>query len=222
MAWVVLVMKVVGHASVSVTVKSPERLKALQASLKALADRRVLVGFPRATNKREGNEPINNAELGYIHNYGAPEAHIPQREFMRPGFQAVLSEVIDLYKSAAKAACRNESVVMSGASFAELDKYLHRIGLRLQASIKQTIRAGLSPELAAATVAARIARRKSKKWRRQRQIMVDANVAAGKAPGAGIFTPLIDTAAMLNSITYVIRKPKATNDLILGPTPGRK
>jgi hypothetical protein len=65
---------------------------------------------------------------------------------------------------------------------------------------------GIPPPLAAGTVERRIGRRKSKKWRADRRALVAANVDAGLAPGAGLFTPLIDSAQLLKSVSYVLRK----------------
>lgn len=206
-------MRVKFNARVTVT---KDKLGALADALEAASGRRVLVGFPKATSTREDGAEVNNAGLGYIHNYGAPEANIPQREFMMPAFQSVKQNNIDTIQAALKA------MIAPGTTNAlvALDRYLHKVGLQTQAAIKLTIRAGLQPELAEATVRARIARRKSKPWKATRTAQVDANIAAGLAPGAGLFTPLIDTARMLNSITYVIRKGGSDKDVVVGPTRG--
>lgn len=218
LAGMVFIVRVVTRIRTTIKV---DKIKDLAASIAALSDRRVMVGFPKETSERGEGDEISNAELGYIHNYGAPEANIPQREFMEPGIASIQDALIEGLKQAAIAALTSDVPVSRNAGIPALDKWLHRIGLQAQAAIKNTIRAGLSPELAEATVAARIARRKSKAWRRKRWDMVNANIAAGKAPGAGIFTPLIDTAAMLNAITYVIRIPSTDTTLLIGPTPGR-
>lgn len=219
LAGMVLIVRV--NVKAFATVKG-DKLKDLAASIEALADRRVMVGFPQETTERSDDDGPTNAELAYIHNFGAPEAHIPQREFMAPGIKSVQDELIDMLKDMALATLQTDIPILRGSSTPVLDRWLNRIGLKVQNAIKATIRAGLSPPLAPATVEARIARRKSKAWRAKRRSLVAANVAAGKAPGEGIFTPLIDTAAMINSCTYVIRIPSTNRTLAIGPTPGRK
>lgn len=206
-------MKVRLTAQVTVT---KDKLAILAKALAAASGRRVLIGFPRATATREQGSEVNNAELGYIHNYGAPEQNIPQREFMDPAFKSVLDKNISTLGAGLKA------MLAPGTTNAleALDRYLHKVGLQTQAAIKATIRAGLDPELAESTVRARIARRKSKPWKTKRTAAVDANIAAGLAPGAGLFTPLIDTSRMLNAVTYVIRRPHSDTDVIVGPTSG--
>lgn len=206
-------MRVKFNAQVTIT---KDKLGTLAQALEAASGRRVLIGFPKATASREDGSEINNAELGYIHNYGAPEQNIPQREFMAPAFQSVMQENIDTIQAALKA------MIAPGTTnaIASLDRYLNKVGLQTMAAIKLTIRAGLSPELAEATVRARIARRKSKPWKAKRTAQVDANIAAGLAPGANLFTPLIDTAKMINSVTYVIRKGGSDKDVVVGPTRG--
>lgn len=185
-----------------------DKMPQLQKLIKETADLRVLVGVPADKASRPG-EKLNNAEIAYIHNFGAPDANIPQREFMAPGVKAVLPAITDRLRAAAKAALDGKT-----------DKYvqgLHAVGLLVQASIKKTIVANIPPPLAASTVAVRIARRKSATWRNKRRALVAANIAAGKPPGAGIFTALIDTGALLNSITYVIRPISTGKDIAKGP-----
>lgn len=55
--------------------------------LESLSKQEVVVGIPASKNKNhvsdENNEVITLAELGSIHEYGAPGAGIPQRSFLR-------------------------------------------------------------------------------------------------------------------------------------------
>jgi hypothetical protein len=185
-----------------------DKVPQLEKLIRDAADLRVLVGVPADKASRPG-EPINNAEIAYIHNFGAPDANIPQREFMAPGVEAVLPAITDRLRASAASALNGDT--------AKLEQGLHGVGLIVQASIKKTIVANIPPPLAPSTVAARIARRKSATWRNKRKALVAANVAAGKPPGAGIFTALIDTGALLNSITYVIRRVSTRKDIAKGP-----
>jgi hypothetical protein len=82
--------------------------------------------------------------------------------------------------------------------------------------VRKKIVGGIPPPLAESTVRARIRRRKSKAWRAKRTAEVEANLAAGAAAGAGIFTPLIDTSNLLGAITYVVRSKLSGRDVKVG------
>lgn len=192
MAGMVFVMKI------GVTVRV-DRTKELAANIAKLPELRVLVGFPRETAPRKG-EPITNAELGYIHNYGSASQRIPPRPALVPGVEAALPAIERQLQLAAVAAVTGRDPLVS----------FHAAGLLAQASIKSVIRAGIPPPLAPRTVQQRIARRADPSWRAKKQAAVDANVAAGRPPGAGLFTPLIDTGSFINAVNYVIRKKDRT------------
>lgn len=192
-----------------VTVKiNKELLAGLESSIAKLADRRVLVGVPKETAARQG-DPVNNAMLAYIHNVGDPAGNIPARPSFVPGVEAALPEIVDALRKAAEAA-----VKPNGSD--QLDKRLASVGMIAVASIRQIIRSNIAPPLALATIKARIARRKSASWRAKRSAQVDANLAAGNAPGAGLFTALIDTGAWIQSITWVIRKKNSDKSIVVG------
>lgn len=170
------------------------------AGVEALIGTRVMVGVPaEKTDRRdEGINKLTNAALAYIHTNGAPEVGIPARPFLEPGIRRVQGQTVELFKKAGQLA-------LSGQAGA-VDRILHAVGLINQASARSVITEGIPPPLAAGTVERRIGRRKSKKWRADRRALVAANVDAGLAPGAGLFTPLIDSAQLLKSVSYVLRK----------------
>lgn len=176
-----------------------DRVPAFREALRVLTSQEVMVGVPGETNfkGRKAGEP-SNAALAYVHDQGAPESNIPARPFMTPGIADARPKIVDRLKSAGVAALDGNS--------AGVTSQLHAAGLAAVASIRAVIRAGIAPPLAASTVKRRIARRKSASWRAQRRAEVAANVAAGNAPGKGLFTPLIDTGALLSAITHVLRK----------------
>jgi hypothetical protein len=164
-----------------------------------LSRQRVMVGVP-STTVNVGHSNPNNAQLAYIHEHGDPASHIPARPFLGPGIKRARGKIELYLRAAGKAA-------LSGKPD-EVLKRLHAAGLTASASARNVITEGIPPPLAAHTVEGRIARRKDAGWKSQKRAAVAANVAAGNAPGAGLFTPLIDTGALRASITYVIRKTK--------------
>jgi hypothetical protein len=118
---------------------------------------------------------------------------------MEPGVKAVRKEIAQEFLNAGKA------VFQGGANSVTL--YLNRIGIIATRSIKGVITAGIPPPLAPSTIAGRIRRIKGKK---RRQKIADAQAAGtpdSRQSGAeGIFTPLVVTGQLRNSITYILRK----------------
>jgi hypothetical protein len=157
----------------------------LHKAIDYLTSHHVLVGVPADEAPRDEGENINNAELAYIHEHGAPEVDIPARPFMAPTIKARCGEIKDELRVAGELA-------LAGKPDA-VERQLHRIGLRTSQAIQAYIRAGIPPPLEPATIAKRRIRSKGSKYRR-------------KAVTASQVVPLIDTAQMLRSITYVVRK----------------
>lgn len=177
-----------------------DNVAGLVASVRELTKLRVMVGVPdvNADKGREPGDPYNNAQLAKIHDQGAPEVNIPARPFMGPGIAKARPQVEGWTRRAGVAALRGDAATVM--------RCMHAAGLAAVSAVQSVITAGIPPPLAESTVRARIARRSSANWKRKRRAAVAANVAAGKAPGEGLFTPLIDTGALRASITYVIRR----------------
>lgn len=172
--------------------------------LKKLPDQDVLVGIPEQEATREDDDPVNNAMLGYIHEFGAPEANIPARPFLVPGVRDVKDRVSNFLKQAGKAALAGDSD--------KVTKAFHAAGLVASASVKNRIVSGDFQPLAEATLKAR-ARRKGKgkgvALSKGAQAELDSR-AAGNAPGTEFAKPLNDTGQMRNAVTYVLRGVKET------------
>lgn len=167
----------------------------VMTAIKRLANTSVMVGIPSDDEQPHYNEggtlgttkrstgPINNATLGYIHETGAPAANIPARPWLSPGVSLSRSQWEPYLRQAGKAAFEGKMSVM--------DRALHAAGIKAVSATKIRITsgsAGFQP-LSDRTIAARRRRTPS------RQAMTSADV-----------TPLVDTAQMLNSIAYVVRK----------------
>lgn len=167
------------------------------ASVRTILNVEILVGVPRETSERPpGLDPVDakgitNASLAYIHDQGAPEAHIPARPFMRPGITAALPQIQRRLASAMRAAMRGNALVAEQA--------MQQAGLVAQSSIRNHIDAGIPPPLAEYTL-----RKRAEKGRRGAMIELDRR-AAGLPAGLSFAKPLVDTGEMRKSITYVIR-----------------
>src|SRR5271154_410441 len=78
----------------------------IKKSLDKLKKSQVLVGVPADKAQRdpaEGQGPINNAALAYIHNFGMPSQNIPARPFMEPGIKDNANEITPRLEQAARA-----------------------------------------------------------------------------------------------------------------------
>lgn len=128
-----------------VTRTRTSRMADIVRAVELATSRDVLVGVPSTGPTRDGS--INNASLAYIHDNGAPEAGIPARPFMRPGIEAVQSEIKQRFTNIAMAAFEGRAAAVVAG--------LNAMGLRAANSIKLTINSNIPPPLAPATLAAR-------------------------------------------------------------------
>lgn len=157
----------------------------IASSIKALGAQRVMVGFPADEKPREDGSDITNAALGYIHNFGSPEANIPAREFMAPGILIAKDKIIANLKYAGKQILVGNTQGMTDAFDAA--------GQEAATGIKQKIVQGPFEPLKPATITARRRRSKGSTYRR---------IATSNSE----VTPLIDTGRMWRAVTWVLRK----------------
>jgi hypothetical protein len=155
----------------------------LAAALKALATNKVLVGIPQEADPRSG-DPIGNVSLAYIHELGSPARNIPARPFLIPGVTKSKDRWLKKLEAAAHDALAGEPALMK--------RHLGEAGQIAVSSVHATIQAGVPPPLQPSTVARRRIRIPGSSYRRQATTSADV-------------TPLLDTGALLRSITYIIR-----------------
>lgn len=179
-------------------VRAKSNFKAVQAALKRLTRDEVLIGVPRETAPRQG-EPVNSAQLLYIHEFGSPARNIPERPVLRPSVAAIRDGAITVLKTAA-------TRVLNGAT-GEAERALRYVGLMGQKAAQERIAEGIPPALSDATLKARARRKRGTGHRIDKGAKAElARRAAGETPGMVDTTPLIDTGSMLKAITYVIRR----------------
>lgn len=169
------------------TYSTNDPLQRMQQVVKYALRQKLLIGIPAEKNARPDGT-ATNAQLGYWHEYGAPEANLPARPFLAPGMEKaepmIVAELARAMMKGIERAGRDGDV--SGGK-AAIDEGLNRVGLRAVDIIKGQITAGLSPPLAERTVYARLHRKKNRRT----------------GPD---MKPLIDTGQLLRSISYVIRR----------------
>ncbi|UNA00772.1 virion morphogenesis protein [Edwardsiella phage vB_EpM_ZHS] len=183
-----------------------ENLELLSQALVDLVETQVLVGFPDDTSDRDNeglaDKDLTNAALGYIHDNGAPEARIPQREFMRPGIEAVQDDIADLLGRTA----RN---TLKGGGPEAVHAGLTQVGFKAANSIKRTINEGVPPPLSAVTLRNRMRKGRKNGGGARKGAMIELDRRDdGQTPSVEFAKPLVDTAQMRNAVTFVLRNRK--------------
>lgn len=124
--------------------KVPEFLKAIKALMKD----QVLVGI--AAEKAFRTDPdsdLNNAQIGYINEFGAPEMNIPARPHLVSGVKKAMPDIVKAYKKGAQQ-------VLDGQY--DKAKAAHQVvGIKASNSVKAVITAVIPPPLAPRTIAER-------------------------------------------------------------------
>lgn len=181
-----------------------ENIAQVREDTALLASVEILVGFPEDTTEREADpldDPekrgMTNAALAYIHDQGAPERNIPQREFMRPAIDAAQDRIERGLSGALRVAMRGKGPVA-------VEQALHAVGLAAQLAVMNKITEGIPPPLAEATLRARARKGKGSLIAKAAQIEL-ARRERGDGATTTIAKPLIETGQLRNAVKYVIR-----------------
>ena len=154
---------------------SESKLAGVLARVRAMSKKRCLVGIPSSAAARDDGSTINNAEIGFINEFGAPEQNIPPRPHLVPGVRKAQPTIIALLESGGR------RVINGGTE--DVGTSLEKTGLVAINSVKALITEGIAPPLAPATIAAR---------------------RKGNEEDNGA-TPLVDTGNYMAHLTYVVR-----------------
>jgi len=106
-----------------------DHLKDFLASIQAMRKTQCYVGIPAEKTPRKG-EPINNAALGYIFEFGSAAANIPARAVLVPGVKSVQKDTIADLRHGAINLFRDPSA---------LERSFNRCGLRASTAVKKAI-----------------------------------------------------------------------------------
>lgn len=168
---------------------------AIRKAVEALTEKDVFIGVP-AENAAPRQGGLNNAELSYLHEYGAPAAGIPARPHLLPGVEDIKGEAAGLLKGAAEQALKgNEAAV---------DAALNRIGLLGQNAVRARFQNNDWPPLKDATLDASPLKKDD-----EGNVIRDKGGEAVRGKSRrekGKLNPLLDTAQLMKSHTYVVRK----------------
>lgn len=129
---------------------TPKLLK----SLEELPKHTVLVGIPEDKSLRDPDpdqkEPFTNAAIGYVAEFGAPEANIPQRQWLQPSIKRASPAIVKYLRQAGRAVLDGKARVADAA--------MHAAGLTAQNAARAMVNTGEFQALAEATIKARRAR----------------------------------------------------------------
>ncbi len=180
-----------------------DSLTAIVGAIQGIARKRVLIGIPESTTSREDEEesPITNAAIGYIQEFGSPDANIPARPFLIPGVNKARESAREELRSAVTAALEGNK--------GSIEQHLNAAGVVALNSARNELQTGDFVPLKPSTIRSRKYERGTSS-RRPSEERYLALVAGGMSPesaqGATGIRPLINTGALRNSLTYVIRK----------------
>lgn len=177
------------------TTITKDNLDRLIANVETLTGSRVLVGIPGDAPPRKDSKQPPNFVLGFINEFGDPARNIPARPFLIPGVRDAQSQIIARAKAGARAVLRLDTATPDTANVA-----LNQMGGVAAFAVRARLVSGPFVPLANATLAARA------RQGRKGAIQELANRRAGLPPGTDLAKPLIDTGAMRQSVTHVIKK----------------
>lgn len=168
---------------------------ALRQAVKALTEQDVYIGVPAEhAGSRKGG--ITNAELSYIHEFGAPAAGIPARPHLVPGVERIRDDAAQLLKDGAARA-------MEG-NVGAVERNLTKIGQLGQNSVRAMFQDNDWPPLADTTLDYAPLKKDD-----EGNVVSDkkGQPKRGKSRREkGKLNPLLDTAQLMKSHTFVIRK----------------
>ena len=178
-----------------------DNLRNAMRAVQQLTRRQVLVGIPEKNTERDDG-PATNALIGYVSEFGSPKNNVPARPHLMPGIREAREQITRHMKAAAFAALR---AGIGGKGLREtdqdIDKELTKTGLIAVSSVQNIIKAGIPPPLKQSTLDAR-------KRRGRKGTTTEST------------TPLIDTGAYWQHLTFVIDQKKPM-DKGVAPSPAR-
>jgi hypothetical protein len=189
-----------GESKVEVLQNNVEKLF---KDIETLVSKAVYVGVP-AKNAPRGDGKINNAALAYIHNFGSERGDgkkgVPARPFMLPGIEESKQRIVTRLKVTAEASIRGET--------GTIDANFQALGAEVAENIKKVIQRGIPPPITAAAIRSRLRDRRGQTLSPSEELYLQRVHTPNVSPLdlMSLATPLINTAALLNSIAYVIKE----------------
>lgn len=108
-----------------------DRTAEIMKIIKSFKHDSVLVGIPQDDAERKEGDPINNATLLFINNFGSPGQNIPPRPVMEIGLKNAQDRIADEFKKALQQSWKN--------GLTALPVYYNRAGMIASNSVKRAI-----------------------------------------------------------------------------------
>ncbi|WP_446903000.1 hypothetical protein [Burkholderia sp. YIM B11467] len=125
-----------------------DRLDEILKSISGLVRQEVLVGVPDSTaGRKDDDQPISNAEIGYIMENGSPANNIPARPHLVPGVQDARPKFEPQLQKSVESALDGD--------LEQVDRRLNMAGLAAQNSVRAKVNSNIAPQLAESTLEAR-------------------------------------------------------------------
>ena len=183
-----------------------DKVNAVVGSITKLVGKQVLVGIPEANAARQDDEQgqhPTNALIGYVMETGSPARNIPARPWLVPGARESEREWMPHLRGAATAAL--------DAQPQKSDAELTAAGIAAESGVKRKINSNIPPPLKPSTIRARKYARQAQSRRSNEERYLEqvrSGVDPGTAQAAAGIVSLINTGALRNSITSVVRTKK--------------
>ena len=129
-------------------IETKSRVSEIDKATKKLLKEIIAVGITEKTAPRDDGADRNNAEIGYIAEFGDPAQNIPQREVLQPGVKSVSEDIGYCMAQATKA-------ILSGKPYEQWLDYAGKIG---KEGVQDWIKAGNFVPLSEYTIRMRQAR----------------------------------------------------------------
>ncbi len=165
---------------------SPRNMRAvdIENAIKALSRKKLLIGVTAKDRKESG---LNNAQLAWIFEKGAPEVKIPARPFLAPILRMNAQNIINGFIHAMLFAMRGDE--------AGVDRTLSSLGMHLVTAMRNYIRSSIPPPLSPNPVRKWVSLKLGKRGR---------PLSTSKRRSDYGTTPLIITGEFLRSLGFVI------------------
>jgi hypothetical protein len=188
-------------AAISVSLKSKGGLKALVDKLqKDMKGSHVKVGVLATAPARENDEeggPASNLEIAIYNEFGAPEAGVPERSFLRASFLKHKPDYVQHLETLLKNAVEKGYPIKKG---------LNTIGLLAASDVKAFIIQGeqVPPPNSPATIREKVEKGSWKITNKLRKRLAKKTKTEFEAEAAGQVRTLVDTGQLVNSLTHEV------------------
>jgi hypothetical protein len=184
-----------------------DKVNSVIGSITKLVGKQVLVGIPEANAARQSDEeskgPVTNAMIGYLMETGSPARNVPARPWLVPGTRESQNEWMPHLRGAAAAAL--------DAKPQRSDAELVAAGTRAASGVKRKINSNIPPPLKPSTIRARkYARQTQSRRPEEKQYLeqVRSGIDPGTAQAAASIVSLVNTGALRDSVTSIVRTKK--------------